>query len=250
MNLLQLPHRTEKPRQHGLTAIADLGLTVPELRNVLEAYAPLVDIAKFGIGSAYLTPGIDEKIAIYREHGVISYFGGALFEKFYQQKKVPAYLKYLRAHNIEWIEISNGAIEFPLEKRVSLIKEICGEFKVIAEVGCKETDFVMPASQWVAELSTALEAGSSYVITEGRDAATAGILRESGEVSDDLLGDILKFIDPKRTIFEAPTSKTQMFFINLVGANVNLGNVAPHDLLILESQRQSLRYETFFNKKE
>jgi len=250
MNPLHLPHRTEKPRQYGLTAITDLGLTVPELRNVLETYAPFLDIAKFGIGSAYLTPRIDEKIALYREHGVIPYFGGTLFEKFYQQKKVTAYLKYLRAHKIEWIEISNGTIELPLEKRAKLIKEICGEFKVITEVGCKDAHFVMPPSQWIEELSTALESGSSYVITEGRDSATAGIFRESGEIREGLLSDILKSIDPKRTIFEAPTPKTQMFFINLIGANVNLGNVAAKDLLILESQRQSLRYETFFNKKE
>jgi phosphosulfolactate synthase len=250
MNPLHLPRRTAKPRKHGLTAITDVGLTMPETRGLLEAYAPFLDIAKFGIGSAYLTPCLDEKIALYREHGVIPYFGGTLFEKFQQQHKVPAYIKYLRKHGIDWIEISNGTIELTLEKRTKLVRELCGEFKVITEIGCKDAAFVMPPSQWIDELSAALDAGSSYVITEGRDSATAGLYRESGEIRQGLLSDILKSIDPKRTIFEAPTTKTQMFFVNLVGANVNLGNVAPKDLLVLESQRQSLRYETFFNTKE
>lgn len=249
MHPLELIRRTKKPRKHGITAITDLGLTIPEQRAMLETYAPFLDIAKFGVGSAYLTPRLAEKVAIYREHGVIPYFGGTLFEKFQQQKKIPAYVKYLREHGVDWIEISNGTIDMPIAARVKLIRELKGEFNIIVEIGCKDAAKIMPPSQWIGELQAALDAGARYVITEGRDSATAGIFRESGEIREGLLTDILAAIDPRRTIFEAPTPKTQMYFINLIGANVNLGNVAAKDLLILESQRQGLRYETFFNKK-
>ncbi len=249
MNPLELPKRTKKPRKHGLTAITDLGLTVAELRELLTEYHAYIDIAKFGIGSAYLTPRLAEKIALYREFGVIPYFGGTLFEKFQQQGKMRDYVKYLKQFGVDWIEISNGTIELTLKERVKLIRSLSGDFKVVAEIGCKDASKIMPPSVWIEELQTSLDAGASYVITEGRDSATAGLYRESGEIREGLLTDILHAIDPKRTIFEAPTHKTQMYFIRLLGANVNLGNVQARDLLVLETQRQGLRYETFFNTK-
>ena len=246
---LKLPHRTKKPRSHGITAITDLGITVTDLRDVLVEYHDYLDIAKFGIGSAYLTPRLDEKIAVYREFGVVPYFGGTLFEKFCQQRKVPAYAKYLRAHKIDWIEISNGTIDLSLAQRVKLVRQLAGDFTVVAEIGCKDVARIMPPSEWIEELQAVLDAGASYVITEGRDSATAGLYRESGEIREGLLSDIVAVIDPTKTIFEAPTPRTQMYFINRFGANVNLGNVAARDLLVLEAQRQGLRYETFFNTK-
>jgi phosphosulfolactate synthase len=246
---LTLPRRSRKPRKHGITAITDLGLTVAGLRELLTEYAAYLDIAKFGIGSAYLTPRLAEKLALYREFQVIPYFGGTLFEKFQQQGKTREYLQYLRQLGVDWIEISNGTIEMSLKERVKLIRSLAGEFNVVAEIGCKDATAIMPPSQWIEELQACLDAGARYVITEGRDSATAGLYRESGEIREGLLSDILHSIDPKRTIFEAPTHKTQMYFINLVGANVNLGNVQARDLLVLETQRQGLRYETFFNPK-
>jgi phosphosulfolactate synthase len=246
---LTLPRRTRKPRKHGLTAITDLGLPLAELRGLLTEYADYLDVAKFGIGSAYLTPRLAEKLALYREFNVVPYFGGTLFEKFQKQKKTREYVQYLRDFGVDWIEISNGTIEMSLKERVKLIRSLTGEFNVVAEVGCKDATKVMPPSQWIEELQASLDAGARYVITEGRDSATAGLYRESGEIREGLLSDILHAVDPKRTIFEAPTHKTQMYFINLVGANVNVGNVNPRDLLVLETQRQALRYETFFSTK-
>jgi phosphosulfolactate synthase len=244
--ILKLPPRVPKPRTKGITAITDLGVPVQALRDLLTSYHSYIDIAKFGVGSAYLEPRLDEKLEIYREFKVIPYFGGSLFEKFYHQCAAAAYLHYMRKHRVEWIEISNGTIELPLNRRLQIVKELSGEFKVLAEVGCKDTEKIMPPSQWVEEMQSLLAAGAAYVITEGRDSATAGIYRTSGEIREGLLSDIIKTIDNSKIIFEAPNPKNQMYFVNLLGPNVNLGNVAIKDLLLLESQRCGLRYETFF----
>ncbi|MCG8332941.1 MAG: phosphosulfolactate synthase, partial [Proteobacteria bacterium] len=88
--------------------------------------------------------------------------------------------------------------------------------------------------------------GSKYVITEGRDSGSAGIFRTSGELRTGLVSDIVSSVDFKHLIFEAPTCSAQMFFINMLGANANLGNVNPNNLLVLESQRCGLRSETFY----
>ena len=245
-DILKLPTRNPKPRTNGITAITDLGTPVQALRDTLGSYHNYIDVAKFGVGSAYLEPKLDEKLALYREYQVIPYFGGTLFEKAYQQCAAAAYVHYLRKHKVDWIEISNGTIELPLNRRLQIIQELCGEFKVVAEVGCKDTEKIMPPSQWIEEMQAVLAAGASYVITEGRDSATAGIYRTSGEIREGLLSDIIKNVDNSKIIFEAPHAKNQMHFVNLIGPNVNLGNVALKDLLLLESQRCGLRYETFF----
>ena len=245
-NIIQLPPRSPKPRTVGLTAITDLGQPLGVLRDHLASYHDYIDVAKFGVGSAYVEPRLAEKIALYREFGVISYFGGTLFEKFVSQKQIPAYLDYLRKHKVDWIEVSNGTVDFPLAERVKLVKSLAGEFKVIAEIGCKDVNKIMPPSEWIEELQSLLAAGASYVITEGRDSATAGIYRTSGEIREGLLTDILKAVDHRKIIFEAPDPKNQMYFINLIGPDVNLGNVPATALLLLESQRRALRYETFF----
>lgn len=241
-----LPARPGKPRSRGLTAVMDNGLAFRELHGILEEQSDLIDVAKFGIGSAYVTPRLAEKVSLYREHDVIPYFGGTLFEKFYDNGRFQRYLDYLTANEIDWIEISTGTVEIELSERLELVCDARERgFEVIAEVGRKDTSIIMPPSAWIDEIAAFLDAGVSYVITEGRDSGTAGIYRPSGEIRTGLVADIVSNIDPDRLIFEASSGQAQMFFINLVGPNVNLGNIGPRDLVRLEAQRQGLRSETF-----
>jgi len=244
-NVLTLPERKLKPRNHGLTFLSDVGLSMGELQNILEDYHSMIDFAKLGVGSAYITPNLSEKIKIYRDHSITPYFGGTLFEKFQHQRKLPEYCDYLKSHGIEWIEISSGTIELPLEERCQIVESIKGDFRVIAEVGCKDAETVMSPSVWIHELNELIAAGADYVVTEGRDSGSAGIFRPSGEIREGLVADILKTVPLDKLVFEAPTTNSQMYFINLCGNRVNLGNVSPRDVLLLETQRHGLRYETF-----
>lgn len=243
--MLILPDRTAKPRKQGITSIHDVSLTIREMGSILDDYGDYLDIAKFGVGTAYLTPKLEEKIALYKQYNVKPYFGGTLFEMFFSQNKLDEYLKYLQKLSINVIEVSVGTISIPLETRKSLIRELTGDFEVFAEVGSKDTDKIMPPSEWLEEIDGLMNAGAQYVITEGRDSATSGVFRPSREIRTGLIDDILHYCDVSRLIFEAPTSSSQMYFINLVGPNVNLGNIRPADLLLLETQRVGLRYETF-----
>lgn len=246
MNFLDVPLRTQGERSYGLTSIADFGTPLGQLEAYLQDYHAYIDIAKIGIGSAYVTPNLQEKIKLYKKYNIIPYCGGTLFEKCFIQEKLDEYAKSLQTLGIEWIEISNGTIDIPLHKRISLIKKLKQHFNVIAEVGSKDQDKEMPLSEWEHEINLLLATGCKYVITEGRDSGTAGIYNRSGNVNMDLINQISQNIDVNKVIFEAPTPKQQMFFINQFGANVNLGNVKLQDVLVLESQRLGLRSETFF----
>lgn len=246
MDFLELPKRTSGLRTYGLTSIADFGTPVGELRNILTEYKSLIDIAKIGIGSAYVTPNIKEKVELYKEHGVKPYCGGTLFEKCYYQNKIPEYIQYLQQLGIEWIEVSNGTLDISIDERLSLISQLKKEFHVIAEVGSKDCEKEIPISKWKEEMVLFLNAGCDYVITEGRDSGTAGIYGKNGDIKDNLINELIKDIDYKKIIFEAPTPKNQMYFIKQLGANVNLGNVKIQDVLVLEAQRCGLRSETFY----
>jgi phosphosulfolactate synthase len=246
MDFLTIPERTSGIRTYGLTSVIDFGTPIGELRHILSDYGSMIDIAKMGIGSAYVTPNVKKKIDLYKEYLIKPYCGGTLFEKCYYQNKFPEYLTFLKDLGIEWIEISNGTLDIPLQERLQIISQIKNDFHVIAEVGSKDSNNEMPILEWKEEIKLLLEAGCDYVITEGRDSGTSGIYEKCGTIRSNLICELLKDIDSRKIIFEAPSTEHQMYFIKEIGTNVNLGNIKLQDVLVLEAQRCGLRCETFY----
>ena len=243
---LILPNRCLKPRSSGITSIHDVGISLDQQRGILSDYSAFLDFAKIGIGCAYILPNLLQKISLYHDHEVKVCFGGTLFEKFYHQNRFEEYLAFCVENSVDAIEISCGTIDIPIDQRCKILSQIPESFLVLAEVGTKDADCIMSPSDWLNEIHSLLDAGAHYIITEGRDSGTAGLFRPSGEIRDGLLADIIKNFNLEKLIFEAPTARSQMHFINLIGANVNLGNISPFDIPLLEAQRCSLRSETFF----
>lgn len=240
-----LPPRQTKPRTHGITAVADKGVPATLLQGVLASYGDYVDFAKFGIGSGLVEPRLAEKVEFYRSHDVDTYFGGTLFEKFYHFASIDRYLEAMREVGIGMLEVSEGSRSIPLSDRAEIVRDLSGDYRVLAEVGTKDTQVQTRPQLWIEEIRTLLDAGAEYVVTEGRDSGTAGVFTPAGELRVDLIEEIVEELPVQRIIFEAPTEKAQMYFINRIGPDVNLGNVAVDGLLMLEAQRCGLRYETF-----
>ncbi|MBA3012784.1 MAG: phosphosulfolactate synthase [Proteobacteria bacterium] len=243
---LTLTKRYEKPREKGLTAITDIGVPLGELVHILGSYHSFVDLAKLGVGSAYIEPCLREKIKLYADHDIPVYFGGTLFEKYYHQAKLDDYLCFLDDLGIEWIEVSDGTIDMQPEEMIRIIERVGQNFKVLTEVGKKEETLDFTSDDWTRQTLDALTAGSAYVVLEGRNTADAGIYDAGGRLDRALIRQILATVDQERLIIEAPTARSQSQVINLLGGNVNLGNIFVRDLLLLESQRQGLRENTFF----
>jgi phosphosulfolactate synthase len=246
MEFLSLPQRTSKPRQYGITSLHDIGIPLGELENLLADYHGFIDIAKLGIGTAYITPRLREKIALYKNYGVAVHFGGTLFEKFHHCSSIEQYKRYMRSLDIHWCEISTGILDIPLQERIAIVEDLSREFTVLAEVGTKDAQQSMPSHQWIKEIQAFLNAGCRYIVTEGRSTGTAGIYHSNGDIRSELIWDILDKVDSRKIVFEAPNPKMQAFFTNLIGANANLGNIPPRDILFVEAQRNGLWNETFF----
>ncbi|WP_457564438.1 phosphosulfolactate synthase [Caminibacter sp.] len=249
---LNLPFRNSKPRNTGLTMVIDTGLPVMMVKDYLNSCSEIVDYVKLGWGTSLVTQNLEEKIALYKEFDVPISFGGTLFEIAYLQNKLDEFKSMLKNYEIKYVEISNGTLNIDLEAKIKLIEEFSKDFKVLSEVGSKDSKAVVAPKKWVKECKEALSAGAWKVIAEGRESGKAGLFRESGEIRTGLIEELLDDIELEKIIFEAPQKPQQVWFIKQFGSNVNLGNIAFKDVIALETLRLGLRGDTLlhFHKGE
>jgi phosphosulfolactate synthase len=251
---LELPHREVKPRQRGLTMVIDNGMPHGAFADSVESTAPYIDIVKFGWGTALVTPDIEVKLDVLRRLGIGWYFGGTLFEKFVKQDRFDSFLTMCRLCDCKYVEISNGTIEMSSSEKAGYITRAAEEFTVLSEVGFKDAGraSAFTPDQLVEAVLSDLAAGATRIITEARESGRSGIIRPDGTPREDLVDALLRSgVDMDRILFEAPTKDLQTHFIRLAGPNVNLGNVAPADVIGLETLRLGLRSDTllFFERE-
>lgn len=244
-NLTQIPERNKKPRDHGLTMVMDKGLSIEQAKNFLSVSHHHVDIVKFGFGTAFVTPDLREKIEVYQSYDIPVYFGGTLFEAFLIRNQFQDYINICKDYKITYIEVSDGSIEIPHAEKCGYIEKLTKVGTVLSEVGSKDAAHIIPPYKWIELMKAELEAGSTYVIAEAREAGNVGIYRGSGEVREGLVQEILTQIPEEKIIWEAPQKAQQLYFIELIGCNVNLGNIAPSEVIPLEAMRIGLRGDTF-----
>ena len=242
---LDLPARSAKPRDVGLTCLMDRGLALAEVDGLVEVAGSAVDIVKLGFGTALATENLAPKLERYRAHGIPVVLGGTLTEIAILQGRVDAYVGWVRELGLDLIEVSDGSITLdPAEKR-ALITRLAGEgFTVMSEVGSKDNAKIMAPYKWVEQIQQELEAGAWKVICEGRETGTAGIARPDGELRQGLIDEIAHAVDPARLVFEAPQKDQQVELIRRFGPDVNLGNIPPAEVLPLETMRLGLRNDT------
>lgn len=244
--LSYLPKRNLKPRQAGLTMLMDKGLSIRECEDMLSVSGEFVDIVKLGFGSSIITPNLERKLAFFKECGIPVYFGGTLLEAFIIRGMFDDYLRLLDKLKMEYAEISDGSITMPHQEKCHYIHRLAKRVTVISEVGSKEEGILIRPNMWIEMMKNELEAGAWKVIAEARESGTVGIYRPNGKAHVVLINKIAAKIPVEKIIWEAPQKSQQAYFINHFGANVNLGNIAPNDVIPLETLRLGLRSDTFF----
>jgi phosphosulfolactate synthase len=240
-----MPDRNLKPRTDGLTMVMDKGLSIEEVKNFMSVAYPHVDVVKLGFGTSFVTPDLRKKIETYKSYDIPIYFGGTLFEAFLIRNQIDDYIGVLKDYGIDWIEVSDGSITIPHAEKCGYIEKLTRYGKVLSEVGSKDATHIIPPYKWIELMRAELSAGSSYVIAEAREAGNVGIYRGSGEVREGLVQEILTQIPGEKIIWEAPQKAQQLYFLELLGCNVNLGNIAPNEVIPLEAMRIGLRGDTF-----
>ena len=241
---LNVPARSPKPRTSGLTHVIDKGLNLREIEGLFDTAGDYVDIVKLGWGTSYVTQNLEKKIALYRSLEAPVVCGGTLFEAAVALGKLDEYRRWLTENRFSHVEISDGVVELPRERKLELIADLARDFVVLSEVGSKDAEVVFPPYQWVEWIREELDAGAWKVITEGREGGTAGIYRPTGEMRTGLIDEIAHSIEFGDVIFEAPTKASQAWFVRQFGPEVNLGNIPPDEVIPLETLRLGLRADT------
>jgi phosphosulfolactate synthase len=243
--LSQIPDRSIKPREKGVTMVMDKGLSIREVEDMLSSASPYIDIVKLGWATSFVTPNLDEKLAVYKSAGIPVYFGGTLFEAFVVRNQFDDYRKLLDKYDLKYAEVSDGSIDMPQDVKCEFIRQLAKQVIVLSEVGSKDEAKIIPPYKWIQLMNSELEAGAWKVIGEAREAGNVGLFRASGEVRQGLVEEILTQVPSDKILWEAPQKAQQVWFVTLLGANVNLGNIAPEELIPLETIRLGLRGDTF-----
>lgn len=241
-----LPERPAKPRSAGLTMVMDKGLSVREAEDFMSVGSEYTDYVKLGFGTSIITPGYKEKLRIYKNAGVIPYFGGTLFEAFIIRNMFDDFVNFILENEITLVEISDGSYDLEHLRKLDYISRLSKIATVISEVGSKKKEVVYSPDEWVDMMKSELEAGSVKVIAEARESGTIGIYNDDGTINHSVVDAISSRVKMENVIWEAPMKSQQAWFIKHFGANVNLGNIPPNEIIPLESLRLGLRGDTFF----
>jgi len=243
-SFLDLPARSQKPREHGITHVIDRGLSVAEVDGLMETVGDSVDIVKLGWGTSLVSANLAPKLERYAAHGVPVVLGGTLTEIAIRQGRLAELVAWIKELGLRHVEVSDGTLALDNGRKCEIISELAQELTVFSEVGSKDAHFIMAPYRWVEQIQAELAAGATKVIAEARESGTAGIFRADGEVRTGLIDEIVHAVDPGKLIFEAPRKEQQVWFLLQFGTECNLGNIAPSDVLSLETLRLGLRAET------
>ncbi|MFI5148621.1 MAG: phosphosulfolactate synthase [Bacteroidia bacterium] len=245
----QLPHvpsRPSRPRKNGVTMVMDKGMGIRQAENFIEASADYVDLVKLGFGTSIITRNLEQKIKLYQQAGFRVYLGGTLFEAFIIRDMFEDYQRLCDKLHLDTAEVSDGSIVMNHDKKCEYIRTLSKNMTVLSEVGSKEEGIIIHPAKWTSMMNKELEAGSWKVIAEARESGTVGIYRPNGHAHTLLINKILAKVKQEDILWEAPQKSQQVWFIKLLGYNANLGNIAPDDVIPLETLRLGLRGDTFF----
>ena len=243
--LKNIPDRTQKPRESGYTMVMDKGLSIREAEDMIESSGDFIDIVKLGWATSYVTSQLDKKIKLYQNNEIPCYFGGTLFEAFVIRDQFDDFMRVVDKYNLEHVEVSDGSITMNHDEKCDFIHRISKNYTVLSEVGSKDAAKIIPPYKWIDQMQTELDAGAWKVIGEARESGNVGLFRNSGEVRQGLVEEILTQIPKDKILWEAPQKSQQVWFIKLCVTNVNLGNIATNEVIPLETVRLGLRGDTF-----
>ncbi|MEM1134894.1 MAG: phosphosulfolactate synthase [Bacteroidota bacterium] len=244
-HLDKIPNRSLKPRNDGFTMVMDKGISLREAEDLVETSGEFIDIIKLGWATSFVYAKLSEKLRIYSAANIPVYFGGTLFEAFIARNQFDDFRKLLDKYNMAYTEVSDGSIEMEHDEKCNYINLLSEQVTVLSEVGSKDAEKIIPPYKWIELMEKEMDAGAWKVIGEAREGGNVGLFRASGEVRSGLVQEILTKIPCEKIIWEAPIKEQQVFFVKLLGANVNLGNIAPNEVIPLETIRLGLRGDTF-----
>ncbi|MBI2255525.1 MAG: phosphosulfolactate synthase [Proteobacteria bacterium] len=241
---IRVAPRPAKPRVTGLTIMADRGMGVNRLDDLLATAGDYIDIAKMGIGAWRLLPEdlLRRKIGLYHQAGIQVFLAGDATEAAFIQGQSPRFYAAAKALGVDAVEVSSAQAIMSLADKCELIRLArAAGLAVVAEAGQKAQE------DWTKSLSYVLRQIESY-----QDAGAWKVLIQAEGVSEDvdrfksefILGIAAKY-DVENLIFQAKDASAQLWYLSAFGNVVNL-DVDDHQVLDLELLRRGIRKRGVF----
>jgi phosphosulfolactate synthase len=247
LRLSNIPERPNKPRTTGLTVIQDEGLSLKKIEDIISTTGHLIDFVRFSPGALCSDEELSRRVDTYMHAGISPFVSGIMFEAAYIRKNINEYLDFLKENHFEYIEVSDGIIEIPPLEKAEFIKKVSKRFDVFSRIGAKFKKALFPKDKWKEYIVAELEAGSQKIIIEGSEGGITQVISGEIDIKSNLVNYILNYSSINDIIWEAPHQEHHLWFINKFGANVNLADIHPENLLKLESQRLGINWETLLN---
>jgi phosphosulfolactate synthase len=243
---IRIPERPTKPREAGLTMLIDWGMGPAAQADCLAVGAEYIDLAKVAVGLSRLFSFdlLREKIRLYKQHQVITFPGGQFLEYAVYQGQTRDYFTGALDVGYEYIEVSDNVIDLTAQEKTNLIRTAVEEFglKVIGEVGSKVKGTT--ASDLANDIQRCLDAGAWKVFVEAAELF-------GKDLNERLIEEITMAVPVEKLIFEVPgpwipgirrcdQHAARAWLLKRFGADVNLANVAPEDILEVETMRRGI----------
>lgn len=242
--------RKAKPRMNGKTMVIDKGLGIRGFKDLLETASDHIDMIKIGFGTSPLYPQqlLERKIELAKQYGIAIFPGGTFLEVAVARGLTEAFFRSLQQLGFGAVEISDGTIEMDREERSRLIAQALeAGLTVYTEYGKKCWGSSIEIEDLIRTVRTDIRLGAQLVTIEGRESGVGvGIYDENGNCRDEQIQAVLERIQhPDMLLWEAPQKSQQVHLLNALGPDINIGNVAPQDIMSLEALRRGLRSDTF-----
>ena len=242
---LETAARAAKPRSVGITHVIDKGTPPAGVDARLKAHGAIVDVWKFGFGTAYLDSTIAAKIELLQSHEIKACPGGTLLEAAWWQGRTEEFFEWARHLGFGCVEVSRGATDLPAASKLELIARGRHHgFEVFAEVGGKDPREPARPDQWLEEAKRDMDSGACWLVAEGRESGTVGLYDADGAVRAELIDALESLGTDAPVVYEAPRIDQQAWLVNRLGANVNLANISVDEVLGVEALRCGLRSDT------
>jgi phosphosulfolactate synthase len=241
--------RQNKPRTLGKTMVIDKGLGLNAFEDLLETSSAHLDMIKIGFGTSPLYPQhiLRKKIAMANSHGICIYPGGTFLEVAISKDEVTSYFEMITNLGFTGVEVSDGSIELDRKLRNQLIEQGMNEgLKVITEYGKKGWGSSIEIEELIETVKLDVEYGAELVTIEARESGLGvGIFDEQGNCKDEELNSVLSAIPGQDILlWEAPLKSQQVHLLQMLGSDIHLGNISPHEIFSLEALRRGLRSDT------
>ena len=248
-HFMNIPQRPEKPRDTGITMMIDWGMGVAQQRDILDIAGAYIDIAKIAVGLSGIISErvLTEKIVAYADYRVSAFIGGQFLEYgvYHQGMEIAKrYYEEARRVGFEYVEVSDNNLEISPEDKYELVRMGVEDFglKILGEVGSKTE--CSSTQAMVDGIKGCLASGAWKVFVEGAEFTD----KQDGSIREDVIDGVTKGVDLKDIIFELPghwisnvhacgIHDMEVFLIQQFGPEINIANVAPGEIMMLETLR-------------